>query len=93
MAKKIEYRQCTLRKKESESVSKEMVTYIPRKFARRNKVLRLQHADNTWEEGWIVVQVGESVVLDDDLPDPRKAAKSHRLATGDALPRSSRWRT
>ncbi len=86
MAKTATYRQCTLYKPCGKQSRKVMVSYIPEKFAQVGGVLKLKQDDDTWDDGWIVEAVGARVE-EADLPDPHKEIKSHRKATGDALPK------
>lgn len=70
----IMYTQCLLRKNNTEQVA-----YIPSKFAKLNKILKIS-GDN----GWIVIQIGQCT---DVVPNIRKAIKEHRKSTGDSLPK------
>jgi hypothetical protein len=86
MAKTCIYRQCTLRKQHSESESSETVGYLPDKFARLNRVLRLESANGTWDDGWVVKHVGAEVA-NRELPDIHKSIKNHLMNTGDKIRR------
>lgn len=88
MKKRIQYCQCNLRKQITASEQKETTAYIPAKFARVGKVVRIRTEDDRqWSDGWEVMTVGASV-WSDDLPDSHSAIKSHRTSTGDTLPRN-----
>ena len=80
------YRQCTLRKQRSASAVSEIVSYVPAKFARVSKTLRLKQTDGSWDDGWQVESVGHEL-CDADLPDAHRGVKHHRQSTGDAWPR------
>lgn len=86
MKKRIEYRQCTLRKRCSNSIELVQVSYIPAQFARLNQIVRLQDEDDQWSDGWRVTLVGTSV-MSDKLPDTHRAVKNHRQLTGDSADR------
>lgn len=86
MAKVMSYRHCTLIKSCEPESRRVMVSFIPEMLAQVGRALKLKQEDNTWEDGWIVENVGARVE-EDSLPDSHKAIKQHRKATGDALPR------
>lgn len=80
---KIRYRQCTLRKKLSDSSHAQQVSYIPEKFAVVGRTLKLQSPeDGEWSDGWVVVSAGE---INEDPPDAHDAIKGHRKNTGDSM--------
>ncbi|MCH7726400.1 MAG: hypothetical protein IH991_07990 [Planctomycetes bacterium] len=56
MPKTPEYRQCRLRKTLSPTSCAVTVTYIPAKFARHGRVIKLQWEDGSWDDGWVVEQ-------------------------------------
>ena len=90
MKKRIQYRQCTLRKRlssENSSHSIVQVAYIPSTFACLNRFVRIKGDDGEWSDHWRVEGVGMSI-WSDDLPDSHKAIKRHRQSTGDMLPRN-----
>ena len=86
MARPNEYCQCTLRKTRSSSASVVRVSFIPARFARQQRAVRLRRPDGSWDDGWVVEYVGASL-SEEELPDAHSGIKSHRRATGDALPR------
>jgi hypothetical protein len=49
-------RQCTLKRATAWHTS-EQVSWIPEKFAKVGKVVKLKE-DGEWEDGWVVVHVG-----------------------------------
>lgn len=63
-----------------------MVSYIPSKFARYKRVVRLKQPNGTWDCGWVVEHVG-SKLLESELPNSHRLIKTHRQATGDSLSR------
>lgn len=81
MAKNTKYRQCVLTKKMEVGI-KQQVSFIPEKYAVKNKVLKLKNGDD-WENGWVVEHAGENLVDEDLLPDYHDEIKKHRKATGD----------
>lgn len=74
------FRQCLLRRANAERVA-----WIPERYAAAGTTLRLKGGEN-WEAGWVVERVFSGQFLD-ELPDARKLIRSHRKATGDALPK------
>lgn len=67
------YRQCKLRKKLSDTSHSEMVTWLPEKYAIKNKFLMLRNNKHDghsggccvgdpeyteWDDGWQVIEVG-----------------------------------
>lgn len=46
--------QCKLRR-----LGTEQVTWLPTKFARKGKVVKLKGEDGTWTDGWEVTEVWE----------------------------------
>lgn len=75
----MKYRQCQLVKENITTVS-----WIPEKYAKLNKVLKLKNND-VWTDGWIVTTVSEDSIDESNLPDYRKDIRNHRKATGDSL--------
>jgi hypothetical protein len=59
MADGAHYRQCTLRKG-----TKETVTWLPSKYAQKGRGVVLKKAVGTWDEGWVVVEVGARATAD-----------------------------
>jgi hypothetical protein len=50
------YKQCTLQKgKENQ------VTWIPESFAKKGKYLELKNSQKNWENGWLIVAVGNTL--------------------------------
>lgn len=94
---KTNYKQCRMEKRaESCGIIQQngiMVhtAWIPEKFAKLHKVIKLLMKDRDgnehWEDGWRITFVGESSVSYQDLPDSHAAIKNHRKATGDNLPK------
>lgn len=61
---------------------RKQTSWIPKKFAKVGKVLRLRTGD-VWEEGWRV-EATHGICNEDHLPDAHDDIKAHRQATGDA---------
>jgi hypothetical protein len=57
MSKQKYYCQCSMRKK-NEYGYKLHVGWIPEKFAKKGKIIKLKWEDGTWEDGWEVTFVG-----------------------------------
>ena len=73
------YTQCTLKRKNATTVS-----WIPSKFAKNGKFLKLMNDSGEWVDGWEVISCGSQ---SDDPLDAYNAIKAHRKATGDSLPK------
>jgi hypothetical protein len=86
MAKKVFYRQCRLEKKIAGGTLGQ-VSYIPEKYAIKDKVLKLCDANGDWTDGWKVLGAGSRLLEQSELPDWYQLVKGHRKATGDALPK------
>ena len=80
------YSQCTLRRQHAKGW---IVTtsFIPQQYAKLGQMLKLKDDDGFWVDGWIVENVGISVLEASDLPDSHKAIKNHRKSTGDSIAR------
>lgn len=54
------YRQCRLVKRirNGEMIQ---VSYIPAEFAREGHVVKLREADGSWDDGWVIRLVGNSL--------------------------------
>ena len=77
------YSQCTIEKK-TESGKTTQVTWLPAKYAVKGKVLKLKDDGDKWQDGWVVMQVGDP---SERPPDWKKLVRQHRKDTGDALPK------
>lgn len=82
------YNQCTLVKRESTNdkdatIVSTRVSYIPKKYAILNKILKLKNND-VWEDGWKVTFVGPDTP-EDQVPDVHSDIKGHRKMTGDSI--------
>lgn len=66
--------------------------WIPEKFAKLNKIIKLLIKDKDgnehWDDGWRVTFVSEYSVSHENLPDSHAAIKGHRKATGDSMKRT-----
>ena len=80
------YRQCGLRRDLTGDRSSNLVSFIPARFARQGRIVRLRDADGQWEDNWKVVSVGVAR-YENELPDSHKQIKSHLARTGDSLRR------
>jgi hypothetical protein len=82
VSKQVFYKQCRLQKGDSHQVS-----WIPEQFAVRGKILKLRDDAGIWDNGWEVKGAGSHRVESHGLLDAHQIIKSHRQATGDALPK------
>jgi len=78
MSKKELWQQCELT-----NGNRQLVTWIPRRFAKFGKELKVEF-DGQWDEGWKVTGKGMTSV---NPPDPQKVARQHKKHTGDSLPK------
>ena len=81
------YVQCTLTRKISGGVAV-TTSYIPQRFAKVGKTLKLKDELDRWDDGWMVESAGDIVIEADNVPDYRKAIRLHRQQTGDSLPKN-----
>ena len=86
MARNMKYAQCAMRRVVA-GACVVTTSYIPAKFAKVGRVLKLKNSDDHWVDGWIVETVGDVIVEGDTTPDYRKAIRNHRKSTGDSTPR------
>lgn len=84
--KKTIYRQCGLIRDLGNERTAGLVSYLPVRFAKMNRIVKLKQDDGQWEDGWKVVSVGAGVDAD-QTPDSHRAIKRHRDRTGDSLRR------
>lgn len=80
--KQIYYRQCKLQKGNTHRRS-----WIPEQFAKINSIIKLKDADDNWDNGWQVTEVGQYRLEEKKLPDFHNDRKVHRKATGDSVPK------
>ncbi len=38
------------------------MAWIPQSFAILDKVIKIKNEDSTWDDGWVVVGIGENIV-------------------------------
>jgi hypothetical protein len=81
--KTIWYRQCVLIKVLKCGYTTQ-ASWIPECYAVIGKQLKLKNND-IWEDGWIVDQIGDKRVAEQNLPDSHAQIKGHRKNTGDSL--------
>jgi hypothetical protein len=78
------YTQCTLEKVEGDRTIRQ-TSWLPTKFAKKGKVLKLREDKfSEWTDGWVVILVGETR---DDRPYPSSDIMAHRNRTGDSMPK------
>ena len=71
------YRQCTLRRP-TENGDIIEVAYLPKKFAKKGKIVRLKH-NGSWTDGWQVCKASNSLVVADQIH--RDEYRKHRTRT------------
>ena len=62
-----------------------MTTYLSKKHAELDNVLKLRNEFGKWIDGWIVFGVFTHKRI--GVPDIRKSVRAHRKRTGDSLPK------
>jgi len=77
------YAQCRLRRDLPDG-REEMTSWLPKKYAVKDMVLKLRKESGRWSDGWRVVSVHSARI---GVPDVRKAVRAHRRSTGDSLPK------
>ena len=83
MAGVVFYRQCRLVRPipRGEHV---VVSWIPDRFAERDRVVKLKDDNGDWSDGWRVAEAGSHRMPASDVPDFHELSKAHLRATGDA---------
>ncbi len=74
------YIQCTVTKKLPSGV-KTTSTFLPEKFAKLGKVLKLQDKNSEWEDGWVVESVGKDKYDSDYIRRQSREYLNHRKGT------------
>lgn len=80
MAKDIYFKQCKLTRENQFQVS-----WIPEKYAKKDKIIKLKDGNGNWENGWKVEVAGTHRMLEENLPDSYDQIKQHRKSTGDSM--------
>ena len=83
MAKRVKYVQCEMKRTIVDGLVR-TISFIPQRFAKLGRVLKLKNQHDQWVDGWTVEFVGNTVVDSTDAPDYRKAIRQHRKSTGDS---------
>ena len=60
MTKKVYYHQCKMRKSTGTNSSIWDVAWIPEKFAKIGKHIRIKQENGTWDYDWEVMKVGDT---------------------------------
>ena len=78
--KKLMYKQCRMERPLPNGHTSLHTAWIPAKFAKLNKILKIEMTEGNWENGWIVKEIGETKTEDyvlaheRDYQDQRKAS-------------------
>jgi hypothetical protein len=80
------YTQCRLVRQEEDGLHIQ-VAYIPKKYAKKDNVVKLMLANGTWEDGWLITDTFSDA---DDIYTARQSRKRHRKNTGDSLPKEKK---
>lgn len=78
------YTQCLLKKNNTTQVS-----WVPKKFALKNKIVKLKIEDR-WDEGWQIIEVYTDANL---TQTPEHAFKKHKGHTGDSIKKTRRTKS
>ena len=80
----MKYIQCKLIRK-IEDGQEYTVTYIPKRIAIKNKIVRIKKdSKSSWSVGWTVKEVYENSII--DMPsNVKQEIKRHRKNTGDSI--------
>ncbi len=70
------YRQCYLVRGVSRQVS-----WIPEKYAKMNKTIRVKDEDGNWDNGWVVQHVGRVRLEHDQVMECSRAFRYQRKAS------------
>lgn len=70
------YRQCQLQRGQSVTTS-----WLPEKFAKVSKFLKLKNKDGTWDDGWQVVTVGNDRMAHEEVIERSQDYKHQRMAS------------
>lgn len=89
MTKRVKYIQCEMKRTIVDGLVR-TISFIPQRFAKLGRVLKLKNEHDQWVDGWTVEFVGNTVVDSADAPDYRKAIRRHRKSTGDSQRRLKR---
>ena len=72
---KVVYKQCRLTR-----ANETTHTWLPEKFAKRGKVVKIRDRDSEWSDGWKVTQVGKMRLLGkvvNIIEDVHKRTRKH----------------
>lgn len=67
--KDIFYRQCCLKREiqlDGVKVAYELTSWLPENKAIKNKYLKLKRPNGKWEDGWLVISVGDKRVGEEE---------------------------
>lgn len=73
----MKYSQCLLKKGNTQ-----MTSWIPEKFASKNRIIKLKNDDNTWDNGWQVMEAG-SLFMDEEMVMERSRDFKKQRAASD----------
>lgn len=71
-------KQCRLVRKHDDQAIDVLVSWIPDKFAKKGKLLKLKQNDGRWEQGWVVDHVYSQCMLYDEVKERSQDYKHHR---------------
>jgi hypothetical protein len=81
MAKKKWYCQCRMEKPTGKDSRKWDIAWIPEKFAKVGKYIKIKQEDGTWDNGWLVTGVGDIKREESYLIDHERDYKNQRKAS------------
>jgi len=74
--KDVDYVQCGFRRKDEYYIA-----WIPDKFAQVDRVLKFKMDDGTWDDGWVVIDVGDIKKSAKEADSDSQTHKKHRDTT------------
>lgn len=74
----MKYKQCLLKKE-----SQELVTWIPEKFAKKNKFIKIKDELGEWTNGWKILSVYDAITLNEKQMKVESEAYKHQREVSD----------
>jgi len=72
----MKYKQCKLIKTSKYGIIN-VISWIPEKFAKQDKLLKIKDDYGKWENGWRVKKVFQGIILDEDEIKKRELEYRH----------------
>jgi len=79
----VKFYQCTMERKDGE-VRQVLTSWLPHKFAKKGKVLKLKCRETgEWTDGWLVKVVNKQMPLDEEIVIRRSMAHTKQRGVSD----------